>query len=205
MKKQEFSAALQDFLPGGSVELVSEWLVKYKISLKIVRERNTKLGDYRCPAFQKGHRISVNGNLNPYSFLITLIHEMAHLMVWEKFRGKVYPHGKEWKQTYGELVHVFTTAGVFPEDVHFVLENSLQKAKANSYGNIRLSRILKKYDLKETGALVEDIPDNTVFRLQNGLTFKKIRKNRVRYRCICLENKRIYSVHPLAKVISVLN
>jgi len=205
MINQGFSASLRDFLPEGSVEIVSEWLVNYKISLKIVRERNTKLGDYRCPSSLKGHRISVNGNMNPYSFLITLVHEMAHLLVWEKYRGKVYPHGKEWKQTYADLILEFISARVFPYDVHVVLENSLLKTKANSYGNIKLSRVLKKYDLKETGSLVEDVPDNTVFKLQNGLTFKKIRKNRIRYRCLCLENKRIYSVHPLAKVISVLN
>jgi len=205
MKKQDLKTALQGILPEGSVDIVLEWITTYKISLKISRERNTKLGDYRCPRSDQGHRISVNGNLNPYAFLVTFVHEIAHLVIWENFKNKARPHGKEWKQSYSELISVFISVGVFPEDVALALKNSIKKVKANSYGDINLSKVLKSYDTKQSGILVEDIPLNGVFRLQNGLTFRKIARNRIRYRCVCLENKRIYSVHPMANVTELLD
>ncbi|HAD34265.1 MAG TPA: hypothetical protein DCF44_07170 [Chitinophagaceae bacterium] len=44
--------------------------------------------------------MSVNGNLNSYHFLITLLHEIAHMLVWEQFRNRVKPHGLEWKHVF---------------------------------------------------------------------------------------------------------
>ena len=74
MTKQEAPLQqLKQYLPEGSFDEVSDYLEKYKVQLTITRERKTLLGDYRNSFAGKSHRISVNGNLNPYAFLITLL------------------------------------------------------------------------------------------------------------------------------------
>ena len=83
-KKESPLTALNSFLPEGSFEDVARYLHQYKVHLTITRERQTILGNYRNKVFDKNHRISINGNLNKYSFLITLLHELAHLLAHEK-------------------------------------------------------------------------------------------------------------------------
>ena len=68
---------LEQFLPSGTGEAVLHYLHEYKVHLTIARERKSILGDYRHRTHQQNHRISVNGNLNPYAFLVTLLHEIA--------------------------------------------------------------------------------------------------------------------------------
>lgn len=98
---------LQKYIPAQAAILIARWIDEYKTELKISKSRATKLGDYRHPYGDKGHRISVNYNLNQYSFLITLVHEFAHLLNWNRHKNKVKPHGTEWKQAFQEMMKPF--------------------------------------------------------------------------------------------------
>ena len=82
-KKESPLHSLSSFLPDGAYEGVAQYLQEYKVHLTVTRERKNILGNYRNKIFDKNHRISVNGNLNKYSFLITLLHELAHLLAHE--------------------------------------------------------------------------------------------------------------------------
>ena len=82
-KKEAPIDHLQNFLPPNTYEPVLEYLQHYKVHLTVTRERKTILGDYRHQTHHANHRISVNGNLNPFSFLVTLLHELAHLLTFE--------------------------------------------------------------------------------------------------------------------------
>src|ERR1043165_3253097 len=105
MSKQEAPLEfLSKFIPATAVPRVLEYLHQYKVHLTITRERKSVLGDYRHATVHKNHRISVNGNLNPYAFLITLIHELAHLVTFNQYGHRVQSHGKEWKQIYAMLL-----------------------------------------------------------------------------------------------------
>ena len=76
---------LKTYIPQQSIAKISFWLNEYDCQLKIVKARKTKLGDYK---FIKGrHFITINENLNQYSFLITLTHEIAHLIVQVRERA----------------------------------------------------------------------------------------------------------------------
>src|SRR5919107_445470 len=99
-KKEAPISTLQDFLPEGTYEPVLEYLHHYRVHLTVAKERKSILGDYRHRTKHESHRISVNGNLNKYSFLITLLHELAHLVTFQKHGNKVQSHGKEWKSMY---------------------------------------------------------------------------------------------------------
>jgi hypothetical protein len=60
MAKQEAPLhQLKDYLPEGSFEEVSQYLLQYKVQLTITRERKSVLGDYRNSLANKNHRISI--------------------------------------------------------------------------------------------------------------------------------------------------
>src|ERR1043165_2520842 len=113
-KKEAHISALQNYLPPDTYEPVLNYLHFYKVHLTVARERKSILGDYRHQTHDMNHRISVNGNLNKYAFLITLLHELAHLLTFEKFGNRVQSHGKEWKTIFGKLLAQFIEHNVFP-------------------------------------------------------------------------------------------
>src|SRR6476620_1179794 len=116
-RKEAHISTLQDYLPPGTYDAVLGYLHHYHVHLTVARERKSILGDYRHRVNGKNHRISVNGNLNKYSFLITLLHELAHLLTFEKFGNRVAAHGREWKVIFGQLLARFIEHKVFPEDI----------------------------------------------------------------------------------------
>src|SRR5699024_9831990 len=105
---------LSNYLPERAVAPAFALIKQHGIHLKIVRERHTRHGDYRNLNGQ--HLITVNANLNTYRFLITLIHEIAHLLAFEHFGNRIKPHGKEWKQTFQRLMLPFLKPDIFPAD-----------------------------------------------------------------------------------------
>ena len=194
---------LKEYLPESSVNQVMKWIVQKKVHLKITRGRSSKLGDYRPPVNYSNHRISINHNLNAFSFLITFVHELAHLNVWEKHQNTVAPHGIEWKTEYRKLMKVVMKNSIFPDDIQEVLTKSIINSKASSTADLQLSRVLKKYDKNSVETHLEDLPENTTFRTENGRLFKKGAKRRTRYLCQNIMNNRQYLFHPLTPVKEV--
>ena len=194
-------SVLQKFIPAEAAPLIVKWIDHYQVALKITRSRNSKLGDYRHPYGNAGHRISVNHNLNNYSFLITLVHEFAHLLNWNRHKNSVKPHGVEWKQAFQEMMMPFFEMNIFPEDVKQSLKAYKNNPAASSCSDVKLMRILKQYDRKkEDMVTVETLPFNAVFAMKNGRKFQKLELIRKRYRCIELSTRRMYLFNPLAEV-----
>lgn len=202
MKEKEI---LKEYLPERSINQVMKWIVQKNVHLKITKNRRSKLGDYRPPINYSNHRISINHNLNPFAFLITFVHEMAHLNVWESYKNKVSPHGIEWKTEYRGLMNIILDNNIFPEDIYKVLSKSIVNSKASSSSDLKLSRMLKKYDKHKTVTHLEDLPENTIFQIENGGKFEKGIKKRTRYLCLNLQNKNQYLFHPLTPIKEVKN
>jgi len=194
MPKQEAPLLqLQSYLPPGSFEEVLYYLQHYKVHLTITRQRQSILGDYRHAHADKTHRISVNGNLNTYSFLITLLHELAHLFTYEQFGHRVMAHGKEWKNEFSKILAKFLLKKVFPTDIEKALLQTLQSPAASSCGDEKLLRVLNRYDAKKPGVkLVEDIAQGSLFKIKGGRIFKRGEKIRKRYKCIEVKTNRVY-------------
>ncbi|RYF92479.1 MAG: hypothetical protein EOO00_07230, partial [Chitinophagaceae bacterium] len=142
-KKEAPLKYLRRFIPAESAQKAMDYLVHYKVHLTITRERKTVLGDYRHATTEKSHRISVNGNLNKYAFLITLIHELAHLVAFMRFGNRIQAHGKEWKKVYGEMLLDFLQLPVFPDDIRKSLMQSLHDLPASSCADESLMRVLR--------------------------------------------------------------
>jgi hypothetical protein len=207
MPKQEAPLSqLNSFLPPGTYQAVEEYLRVYKIHLTVTQHRKSILGDYRHRTHFENHRISVNGSLNKYAFLITLLHEIAHLLTFEKHGNRVMAHGIEWKSLYASLLKQFIDNKIFPPDIESELLISLRNPAASSCAEDDLIRVLRKYDTNTNGyKLVEEIPLHGLFRLDDGKLFKKGEKQRKRFKCIEVKTGRAFLFSPVYEVELVKN
>ena len=194
--------ALADFLPEGSFQSVIHYIEHFKVHLTITQKRRSVLGDYRHAVMGKNHRISINGNLNKFEFLITLLHELAHLLTFEKFSNKVEPHGKEWKTIYSTLLIDFVQQQLFPPEIVKALQKSIINPAATANGETELLMVLRKYDQKKREGYfhIADLPVGSVFQTEDGRIFKKGNKRRKRFACIEIATGHKYSISPISEV-----
>ena len=202
MAKQEAPLhQLRAYLPDGSFDEVLVYLNTYKVQLTITKERASVLGDFRNAHAGQHHRISVNGNLNKYAFLITLLHELAHLFTYERHGHRVMAHGMEWKNEFSKLLARFLLKKIFPADIQRALYHTLQNPGASSCADTNLLRVLHQYDEKdEHEKLIESIPAGTIFKIKGNRYFRKEEKVRKRFRCVELSTGKVYLFSPVYAV-----
>lgn len=202
-KKLIIANQIKKFVPEGFETIVANLIISYPVQFKIVNPRATKLGDYRPSRNGLPHRITVNGDLNPYSFLITTIHEFAHLVNYIENGRKVAPHGEEWKNHFRKLLLPIIDTKLLPKDVEISLVNSLVKMKASSCSDIQLSRTLKKYDSANSDhVLLESLSHSSYFTLKEK-KFIKGELRRQRFICTDVLTKKQYLIHRLAEVLPI--
>lgn len=182
---------LKNFIPEASLPYVERWLNGYPLLLKVKNNRKSKLGDYR--KIPRGHQITINRDLSPYLFLITLTHEIAHMHTFDKFGFKVSPHGKEWKQIFSALLK--ETFHIYPDDLQLSMAKYIQNPKANFYA---FSPFVA-YFRKEDTLFLKDLPEGTIFAMNNKI-FKKGELKRIRYICREISTGKHYLIHELAPV-----
>lgn len=188
---------LRQHLPEAAWPLVLAWLREHPLKLRITRPRATKLGDYRNDRTGCSPRISVNGDLNPYAFLVTLIHEFSHHAVFLEAPG-ADPHGPEWRRAYSRLMRPFLNPSVLPPDVLLALTLHLRRPPASSCGDPLLMRTLHRYD-PDPGLLLERLPEGAVFWYRASLYIKGPRL-RKRFKCLSIKDHRVFLMHPLIEV-----
>ncbi len=202
--REEPIQTLAAFLPDNCYVYVADYLNRYKVHLTITKARSSVLGDYRNAHQNKNHRISVNGNLNKFSFLLTLLHELAHLLTFEKYRHSVAAHGKEWKAVYSGLLATFVQHSIFPDDIKMAVLQSLKNPAASSCAEEDLMRVLRRYDTKQEGIfLLEQLPENATFITKDGRQFIKGVRLRKRFRCKEVATGALYLFSPIYEVRAV--
>tara|TARA_R110002050_G_scaffold277143_2_gene422626 strand:+ start:699 stop:1316 length:618 start_codon:yes stop_codon:yes gene_type:complete len=205
MERTKYHSFFEKYIPGEFLDYVVALMTENPVRFKIVKPRKTKLGDFRVGRKGNLHVITVNNNLNPYSFLITTLHEFAHLVAHNNFGRRIQPHGQEWKDIYAKMIHPLIESGDLPNDIEKVLLNSLVKVKASSCSDVKLQRVLMKYDLSSKGIkTLEQLDKNSTFALNNKV-FTKGNLRRTRFLCRELNTKRDYLIHSLAKVEELEN
>ena len=193
------SKTLGKYIPQASVASVFQLITTHNIHLKIVSERVTRHGDYRkMPNGQ--HQITVNSNLNSFRFLITLIHEIAHLIAFKKYGRAIKPHGIEWKKTFQQLMLPYLRPEIFPKKILPFLAIHFKNPKASSDTDINLSLALKQYDAPNNKNYVFEIPLGRRFRLYNGKIFKRGPRRVKRFECIEISSGKVYLFNPNAEV-----
>jgi hypothetical protein len=195
---------LSKYIPEHAVKPVFEIIVTNQVHLKIVNERITRHGDYRKGLSGK-HEITVNASLNKYKFLITLIHEISHLVAFEKFGRNIKPHGNEWKYSFQIMMVPFIRPEIFPSNLLPLLARHFKNPTASSDTDATLALALKQYDAQNDKNYIFEIPYGCVFRIPNGKIFKKIALRVKRYECIEVNSGRIYLFNPNAEVEVLTN
>lgn len=193
------SDVLEKYLPSHAVSPIFKLIEQNNIHLKIVNERVTRHGDYRRK--ENGvHQITINANLNKFRFLITLVHEIAHLLAFERFGRAIKPHGREWKFTFQQMMLPFIRPEIFPVQLLPLIAKHFKNPKASSDTDAHLSVALKSFDPENDKNYIFELPMGGVFRIYNGKVFKKGEKRRKRYECVEMETGRIYLFQPNAEV-----
>ena len=191
---------LAKYLPESAVMPCFELIKETHVHLKIVNERVTRHGDYRRRK-DGNHQITVNASLNKYRFLITLIHEIAHLVAFEKYGRQIKPHGLEWKRTFQYLMLPFIRPEIFPSKLLPLLAKHFKNPKASSSTDAQLSIALKTYDTQQSEkSYVFELPIGSIFRIYNGRLFKKGNKRTKRYECVEMSSGRMFLFQPNAEV-----
>lgn len=190
---------LQKYLPERSVVSCLALIQQHGVHLKIVNERVTRHGDYRKLLDGK-HLITINATTNQYQFLITLVHEIAHLVAFEKYGKRIKPHGVEWKYTFQHLMLPFIRPEIFPTILLPVLAKHFRNPRASSGVDTHLSLALKQFDENEDKTYVFELPVGSVFRIYNGKLYRKGNKRTKRFECIEVATGRLYLFQPNAEV-----
>jgi len=188
---------LEKYIPLASVAMVLDLLKQYPCKLKIVNNRKTKHGDFRkLPSGQ--YQITINNDLNQYRFLLTLIHEISHLVTHQR-NGRVKPHGLAWKRNFQHLMLPFINPKIYTNEILPFLANYLKNPKASTDTDIHLSLALKQYDEKNGNNYIFEVPIKSKF-IHNKRIFERGDKRRTRYECVEVKTKKRYLFHQNAEV-----
>lgn len=205
ISKQEVSLnVLSGYLPEGTFDKVMKYLMQYRVELTITRKRHSVLGDYRLPYQAEGHRITVNGDLNRYAFLLTLLHELAHLIAYVNYGTRIAPHGIEWKNSFRKILNGFTDKGFLPDDIEDAIKKYMRDPAARSCVDEGLIRVLKRHDPPVNGlCFVEDLQEGDWFKAQDNRIYCRGKKIRKRYECTDVRNRKKYLFSPVYEIRKV--
>ena len=194
-------SVLNKYIPETAVDTIANWVYVFDFKLKIKKSRASKYGDYRPPFKGQNHQITINHDLNKYAFLITLVHEIAHLSAWKKHGNNIQSHGKEWKHEYRILLNPFLNETVFPTDIIAALKAYMHDPAASVCNDRGLFKILNKYNEKQDDLhLLEDLPLMAIFETTGNEKFIKQKKIRTRYLCTKISTREEYLFHGLSQV-----
>ncbi len=185
------------YIPKSSVNHINSWVQELGVEIKLSVRRRTKLGDFRVKDDKQ--IITINNDLNKYSFLITLTHEIAHAFVYRDYNRRVNPHGVEWKNTFRSMLLNLISINCFPEEICKPLIIYMKNPKASTFSDINLILALKKYDVINR-LTISNLEEGEKFKIANGRVFIKLNKLRKRIKCIEKNSNRIYFFHPLAEI-----
>ncbi|MEZ4720339.1 MAG: hypothetical protein R2813_00510 [Flavobacteriales bacterium] len=199
MDEATFVKRMSQYMPEPACKLGYKWLSKYPSKLRITKPRNSKLGDFRIKDRKSIPAISVNGDLNPYSFTITFTHEVAHLIDWTERLSLKNPHGDSWKSVYVELLNQLQENQAFPPELVPIIDRHIKSPKAASCSDPILLEELRKYD-SSSSLILKEIHDGAKFRLKNSRVFERGELRRTRYMCTEVSTGRVFLVHGQSEV-----
>jgi hypothetical protein len=178
-----------------NTEIVNRWiserLVLYpELNFQWVKDRKSKLGDYRYYPRNKKHLITLNDNMQPMATWVVFLHEFAHYFVKKNY-DKASPHGKEWKFEFRKLLEQeILKKSWLDEEVQF-LKKFWRKPTARMT-NTEISGVKSGTSVKEIG--------HHPFTIKSKGPFLIVHKRRTRFLIKELSTNKEYLIHQDAEV-----
>ncbi|MCQ9641342.1 SprT-like domain-containing protein [Chryseobacterium sp. WG14] len=188
--------SLEKYLPPNTLTYLRVWFSDHYIHIKVTRNRNSKLGDYRKLP-DNSHEITVNSTLTPQLFFFVLTHELAHLIAFEKYGRRISPHGNEWKETFRKML--IESLDIYDEDLKPIIVKFSKAPKANFMASPDLVRYFHTEKQDDSLQFIEELQKGEffIYRNEKYLLEGLVKKN---YLCKNLATGRKYSFKPLARV-----
>ena len=197
--KKDYLAVFQRFVPLNAAQYCLKLYLQHGFEFKIKKSRKTKYGDYKFEPTQEKHIITINNDLNQYAFLITYLHEVAHLITYQKHKNRVTPHGKEWKNTFKIVSSPILNPQVFPDLLLKRLAHYMLNPKASSCSDPNLYTLLNKYDRRNDTCLLQTLQVGDQFLL-NGASYQYIQLKRTRVLCLQINSDKKYLISKISSV-----
>ena len=189
-----FPPALMD-LPSPLVEKVKNLYRIQGLVLIVSKPRKTKLGDCRVKSGGSGI-ITINSGMTPLQTFMTMIHELAHYRQFTRhgWKGKLEPHGAEWKSEYKKLMDEFFGFGYFDPETEKNIMSHMENPTARSCADTTLVKTLNPGE-----TIVSDLSIGTMFFCDFKLytVVQKLRKN---YKCRCVATGDMFIFPPTYRV-----
>jgi hypothetical protein len=194
MNEEKIYLTLQKHVPQSSLAYCFALWRSSPFELKITKTRQSKVGDFTSRKDIRHPRITLNHDLNPYLFLVTYIHEVAHLYVFLKHGNRTDPHGDEWKNAFKHLMSPVLKDSIFPLEILHLLESHMANPKASSFADAELTRAFRLFDKNASQfACLSDLPEGSIFEFQHRF-FKKGKLKRTRIVCSEIKTRRNYLI-----------
>ena len=191
---------LMRFIPDNAKENIRDLINRYELNIIVVSERKTKRGDFRV--YSNGlKKITLNQDSNKFRFLITLLHEISHQLVFQTFGNKVRPHGIEWKKIFKEISKPFLFDSIFPLSILDAFKMYLKNPKSSTDLDMELSMSLSEFDTLSDNFYIDQLEMGQLFLHKKKDIYKKISKKRKRYVCEKVSNGKLYLFQPNTLVL----
>ena len=191
---------LMRFIPVNAKENIRDLINKHELNIIVVSERKTKRGDFRV--YSNGlKKITLNQDPNKFRFLITLLHEISHQLVFQRFGNKVRPHGIEWKKIFKEISKAFLFDSIFPLSILDAFKMYLKNPKSSTDLDMELSMSLSEFDTLSDYFYIDQLDMGQLFLHKKKDIYKKISKKRKRYVCEKVSNGKLYLFQPNTLVL----
>ncbi|WP_375447336.1 SprT-like domain-containing protein [uncultured Fibrella sp.] len=198
---------LTQHIPSTAVAYCQQLQQQFPFGFRIVRPRRTRLGDFRVLPNGTTH-ITVNADLNPYAFLITYVHEVAHCAVYQTYKRPGKPHGRTWQTQFQRLMAPLLTEAIFPADVLVPLRYYMARPAATTSAQPALMQALRPYN-KQSDKIQPDgqqelrqLAEGQLFQFQKKRYVRgKLRRTRVV--CKDIQSGRSYAVLADALVMPI--
>lgn len=190
---EKLTNILNTHIPAPAIPYCLQLWQSTPFKFKLRKARQSKVGDFSCKHGQTP-QITVNDDLHPFLFLITYIHEVAHLHVHQRYGHRAEAHGEEWKDTFRILLDPVMNREIFSDKILRGLKRHMVNPKASTFSDAELTELFRSVDTKWSRAtLLSEIPEGSLFGL-HGKWFRKGALQRTRVLCLELKTKRKFLV-----------
>jgi SprT protein len=185
-------ANIRGHAPASALPALRRFLDGLPVLIHVTENRRSKHGDYRPSPCRRYGIVTVNAFGNPWQFLFTLLHELAHAETHIHHGARARPHGIQWKTIFSRLLLDFAGQDLFPESLTPFIRQHAMRPRYSSCADLKLAMALREYDTLDHRPMVAELPRGQRFSLDGVRVLTKRELSRTRYKCTTARGREYY-------------